>query len=230
MPQNNFFFLHIKKAGGQSFRNTFSPPYVITEKKNHPNTFIGLPKEEWNDVLNNYKIPLGEYDYKRMLFAKKFLFTTEEFDTLYKFVIVRNPYDRAVSFWKYIFRMPRKLDNVPNPKRFYMQHSFEFFLKNVEWLWTRKWDRHMATHTAPIWGDITDENGKLLVDEIYKLEEIEENLAHLNQKLGTDIKTYIHRNKSVSKEKDYRKYYNKKTRALVEKIYADDIANLGYEF
>ncbi len=229
MTQNNFFWLHIKKAGGQSFRKTFSPPYVLTEKKINPQSFVAIPKEEWNDNLNNYRIPLGQYDYKRMLFAKNFLYSDEEFKSMYKFVIVRNPYDRVVSCWKYIFNLPKRLDVIPFKKRMLMKHNFGYFLENVEWLWLRKWDRHPATHTAPIWGDITDENGIVLVDKIFKLEEINENVELLKKITGSSIDAFLHKNKS-KKGGDYRKYYNAKTRALVEKIYKDDIENLGYEF
>ncbi|MFB6258243.1 MAG: hypothetical protein ABEH38_06090, partial [Flavobacteriales bacterium] len=70
----SFFWLHIKKSGGESFRETFTPPYVQTKRKRNFKPFIALPKAEWNDALNNYRLPLGEYDYKRMLFAKRFLY------------------------------------------------------------------------------------------------------------------------------------------------------------
>nr|WP_319569935.1 sulfotransferase family 2 domain-containing protein [uncultured Draconibacterium sp.] len=219
---NNFLWLHIKKAGGESFRKTFTPPYIQTDRTKYYKPFIALPKEEWNDALNNYRIPLGEYDYKRMLFAKKFLYSEQEFNSMFKFVIVRNPYDRIVSAWKYLHKKTK------NPKHIMKRISFTCFVSDLNYLWETKYNRHNATHTAPIWGDITDENGKLLVDQIIKLEQVSTELPLLCEKIGVH-KSYAHINAS-RKDNSYRKYYNNKSRKIVEGLYADDINQLGYTF
>lgn len=73
-----FLWLHIKKCGGTSMREALIPYYKETNRK-EALPFIALPKDEWNDALNNYRIPLGKYDFKRMLFAKRFLYSEEEF-------------------------------------------------------------------------------------------------------------------------------------------------------
>ncbi|MDG5490134.1 sulfotransferase family protein [Psychroserpens sp. SPM9] len=226
---NDFFWLHIKKAGGESFRKTFTPPYVQTDKVDNCRPFIALPKEEWNDALNNYRIPLGDYDYKRMLFAKKFLFTPEEFDNMFKFVIVRNPYDRAVSCWKYFYGYQNISKLITNPRNYYKKLSFQYFLEQLPREWEHKHHRALATHTASMWSDITDRNGKLLVDKILKLENMSDNIDFLNKKLNINIKEFSHINKSRS-DNSYQKYYNKKTRKIVERYYRDDIENLGYKF
>jgi len=220
----DFFWLHIKKCGGESFRDTFTPPYVQTDRVNNPTPFIAAPKSEWNDVLNNYRIPLGEYDYKRTLFAKKFLYTAEEFDHMFKFAIIRNPYDRAVSTWKYLLN-----SKLLYPKRLHMKFSFEKFLTEIPNFWKSKSDRHIATHTAPIWPDITDESGKLLLDQLLKLEHISDDITILQEKLGWDISHFSHVNKN-RRTSEYHKHYNAKTRKLVEALYKDDFENLNYEF
>lgn len=224
-----FFWLHIKKSGGQSFRKTFSPYYVETDRTQNYKPFIALPKEEWNDALNNYRIPLGEYDYRRMLFAQKFLYSEEEFNSMFKFVIVRNPYSRAVSCWKYLTGVGGPLGKLAKPKKILMKYSFQRFLEELPNLWETKWDRHFATHTAPMWGDITGEQGELLVDKIYRLENVGEAIQDINQRLGLNIDSYKHINKYTS-GKPYHKYYNKTTRRLVEEYYKDDVEQLGYKF
>lgn len=217
----NFFFLHIKKAGGTSFRDSFSPPYIQTNRTNCK-TFIALPKEEWNDCLNNYKIPLGEYDYKRMLFAKKYLYTEEEFDSLVKFVIIRNPYDRLVSCWKYLY------GNRKDPKFFKKRFSFTYFLEDLPKLWETKYNRHNATHTAPFWEDITDFDDNILVDKVIKLEEINDNIDFFRQFRDEPL-IFKHSNKNRFSN-DYRKYYNKKSKTLVEKYFKNDIEKFDYSF
>jgi len=220
----DFFWLHIKKCGGQSFRKTFTPPYVQTDREVQPKPFIAVPKEEWNDVLNNYRIPLGEYDYKRALFAKTHLYSDEEFEAMFKFAIVRNPYDRAVSNWKYLMNR-----QFLYPRRMYMKLSFEKFLKEIPKFWIDKSDRHIATHTAPIWGDVTDENGKLLMDALLRLENISDDIHILKDKLGWNVDQFSHINKN-RRSTDYRKFYNKKTRRLVEELYKDDLEFLNYDY
>ncbi len=230
MQYKPFLWLHIKKAGGESFREAFDPYYIQTDRRKNYKTFIALPKEQWNDVLNNFKIPLGEYDYKRMLFAQKFLYSPQEFEKMFKFVIVRNPYDRAVSCWRYLTQKPISYREVLlNSPRIKAKRSFLYFLQSIEKNRESKIDRHKATHTAPIWSDLTDEKGKVLVDEIYRLENIEKDIISICDHLQIKPINYSHINKS-NRQKEYRQYYDQETKALVEKLFADDLHYLNYTF
>lgn len=198
--------------------------YVETNRLD-PLPFIALPKSHWNDTLNNFRVHLGPYDFKRMLFAKKFLYSAKEFEKRFKFVVVRNPYDRAVSSWKYLMVGAR----ARSPRGLYMKWSFERFLAEVPRFWETKGLRDLATHTAPIWSDITDEKGSSLVDFIGKLENIEEDFPIIQEELG--LKTAHFPRRNVNRQKNsYRKHYNTRTRRMVEQLYAEDIENLKYSF
>ncbi|MFB6257055.1 MAG: sulfotransferase family 2 domain-containing protein, partial [Flavobacteriales bacterium] len=176
-----------------------------------------------------YRLPLGEYDYKRMLFAKHFLYSEEEFARMFKFTIVRNPYDRAVSCWKYLMKLYPSSVLLGRPRKLGMRMSFVRFLKELPRIWEEKEERHIATHTAPIWSDLTDEEGELLVDRIYRIEELDEALPELCDRLGVQ-KDRIQR-KNVSRDRgDHRRYYSKKARKWVEQLYGQDIERVGYEF
>jgi hypothetical protein len=227
----SFFWLHIKKAAGSSFRNSFTPPYIDTDRSNiFSQPFISLPKNQWNDTLNNYRIPLGKYDFKRMLFAKEFLYTKEEFDNLHKFCIVRNPYSRAVSCWKYL-----TLVNKSNFKKFAtlrilkQKVSFQYFLEALPEYWETKEDRHIATHTAPIWNDITDNKGELLMDSIFRLENMEEDFKKIKQIVNCSSTSMSHIN-NTKNNTNYRKEYTTKTKKLVEKYFGEDLEKLSYSF
>lgn len=223
-----FFWLHIKKCGGQSLRKAISPPYKQTDRKK-TQCFSELPKEEWNDAINNYRLRLGYFDFKRMLFAKRYLYPEEEFFNMFKFTVVRNPYDRVVSSWKYLLQKPGSPKVFLKPRRARMKYSFEYFLHELPHLWETKYDRHMATHTAPIWDDITDHDDQLLVDEIIKLERINEGMSLLNYKIGLKVNKLDHINRT-SNRKSYRKYYTKKTKKKVEDLFEKDIVHLKYDF
>jgi hypothetical protein len=223
MNSREFFWLHIKKGGGQSFRKTFTPPYVQTDRRN-PKPFCALPREEWNDALNNFRLPLGEYDYRRTLFAKKFLYSEAEFSGLYKFVIVRNPYDRAVSCWNYLARPKHR----GRWFRSFERKAFEAFLDRLPEQWQTKRNRHLATHSAPMWPDITGEQGELLMDEIFKLEEMDRNLPYLCAQLGIPERSYAHVRGGGPRAKDYTYYYSEGAKRRVEALFGEDIENLKY--
>jgi hypothetical protein len=223
----NFFWLHIKKVAGNSIREALKGHYIQTDRIN-PKPFIALPKEEWNDNLNNYRIPLGEYDFKRMLFAKTFLYSETEFENMFKFVFVRNPYDRTVSSWRYISRYSKKwkyLNKILPAKKCY-----ELFLEQLSKEWKTKSNRHTATHTAPYLSDITDNNGNYLVDFVGKLENIDHDFAVVCKELNIENKSLSRLNLTSSKTKHYSRFYTKKAKQIVEDLYKNDIKEFGYTF
>jgi hypothetical protein len=218
-----FFWLHIKKAGGNSVREVLEDVYVTADRE-EVTPFIAVPKEQWNDTVNNYRMPLGKYDFKRMLFAKKYLYREKEFDTMFKFVVVRNPYDRAVSCWQYCTRGSRKwaLLNRAVPKK-----GFETFLRQLPEIWKSKVQRHTATHTAPVYPDITDGEGRLLVDFTAKLENIDDDFKIICRNIGIEVREFPSVNKTQRK-RPYQDFYNRTTKQLVEELYGEDIEHLGY--
>ena len=217
-----FFWLHIRKAGGTTINSLLGEHYVRTKRaKSLP--FIALPKEEWNDNLNNHRVYLGEYEYKRTLFAKKFLYTSDEFEEMFKFAVVRNPYSRALSCWKYL----TKRWVIGKPGHMIARLSFEHFLSMLPEFWENQKDRHVSTHTAPVWSDVTDESGKLLLDKVYKLEEINEAMIDICKELNIQsIENIPKLNPSKNSEKDYR--FSRSSIRLIEQYYKDDIEKFGY--
>lgn len=228
--KRKIFWLHIKKAGGTSMRDMFNDFYQLQEKRyTYPKPFIALPKEQWNDILNNYRVPLGEYDFKRMLFAKEFLYSDQEFESMYKFTVVRNPYDRAVSAWKYLGR-----NRFFDFKYYRMKRSFEYFLSCLPEYFDQRFKQiyhlgYVGLHIAPVWDDITDEKGNILIDKVVKLENFNEDISDLNKIIGKKIELDVRNNKGA-RDPNYRKYYNKKTIKLVEGIFYNDINEFNYNF
>lgn len=220
----SFLWLHIKKAAGQSVRKSLSDVYVQT-KRSSPTPFIALPVREWNDNLNNFRIPLGEYDYRRMLFAKRFLFP-DSFDDMFKFCIVRNPYSRAVSSFLYEIRNDRsqRLGTRLFPKR-----SFRRYLEALPEAWQKTKPRHMALHAAAVMSDITDESGNLLIDFVAKLESIDKDIATICEGIGIPSRELPRAHASDTTTGPIL-FYDRRNRRLVEQLYGEDIERLGYSF
>jgi len=220
-----FFWLHIKKVAGTSIRKALDDVYVQTFQ---PTAFIALPKEQWNDNLNNFRIPLGEYDFRRMLFAKRFLYSQDEFDEMFKFVFVRNPYARAVSAWKYLISSNTRwkyLNKIIPQKK-----CFELFLKQLPYHWREKRNRHIFTHTAPMYSDIIDKEGKLLVNHIGKLENIQKDFDDIYTQIGINTRTIPKLNPINDKIQHYSKYYTRKSKEFIYTLYKDDIEFFRYSF
>ncbi|GEQ96458.1 hypothetical protein JCM17844_00950 [Iodidimonas gelatinilytica] len=220
-----YIWLHIRKAGGTSLRDALGSSYKQVDRFGATTPFIALPQDYWNDNLNNYRVPLGDYEFKRLLFAKKFLYPEPEFSNRFKFAIVRNPYGRAVSSWRYLTRNW----TFTWPRQVISHYRFDHFLERLPEFWEKIGkERHVATHTAPIWPDITDENGALLLDFVGRIENFEEDYLKICEHIGIPQKDLPKKNSQGGA--DYRKYYNKKSRKLVEKYYWDDINELGYDY
>lgn len=74
MKYENFFWLHIKKSAGITTRAFLKPYYEEVDRVNKPPSFIQSDPKQYNDILNNYRVLLGEYQFKRALFAKTYLY------------------------------------------------------------------------------------------------------------------------------------------------------------
>ena len=97
-PPIPFFWLHIKKAGGTSIRSMLQPHYREVDRTQRPPCFIQSSPVEYNDILNNYRVVLGDYQFRRALFAKTYLYP-DHWDRILSFAFVREPTSRAVSMF-----------------------------------------------------------------------------------------------------------------------------------
>ena len=235
-----FFWLHITKAGGSSVKEALKDVYISAPRP-CPQPFVAIPTEQWNDNLNNYRLPLREYDFKRALFAKKYLYSQPDWERMFKFVVVRNPYDRAVSSWLY----HRKYSSTSNRLKILLRKptsllnhkaDFQFFLEKAIALNAASKvkgitsGRHFVTHTAPIFPDITCENNRrILVDYIGKLETIEKDFNTICASIELP-KIQLPTVNSSRRSAHYSSFYTQKTRKLVEKFYGSDIDAFEYKF
>jgi len=139
---------------------------------------------------------------------------------MYKFAFVRNPLDRFISAWK----------EFSNPTSFVP-------LKNEARL---KYDIEKAQQSLTAFIDLTDEykhihwesqidlmshESKILVDDIYYFENLEEDLLTICEKVGikkTQIPNIPHIRKS-NRKSDYLSYYSSEDLSRIEKRYELDL-------
>lgn len=189
--RDGIFWLHVKKSAGISTRRALAPLYREVDRAHRPTNFIQADQDEYNDILNNYRVPLGDYQFRRCQFAKRYLFV-ENWDRLEKFAFSREPVDRCVSQFFYLYHRPgtraslRRMLSAASRGRFEaafratdLHYQFDAFLEMVASALASgsnysPFGLHFQTHIAPMWGDVSDEDGGLMLDHVFRLEIFQE--------------------------------------------------------
>jgi len=145
----------------------------------------------------------------------------------FKFTIVRNPWDRAVSLFYYEKMMVKFNPNArrKKAKKYFNKYGDEGFsefitskgigwkdVKNSGSLWRRQ---------APfLWGDY---------DYICRFENLEKDMKKVCKQLNIPFSEFPWVNKG-DRDTDYRKYYKEESKEIISNLYKEDIDILGYEF
>lgn len=134
-------------------------------------------------------------------------------DSAFKFAIVRNPFDKLVSAWHYFEHLRCRplydvLLNLPRKEKS-----------------LRVW-HHITQTQVSILSDI---NGFMPYDRIIKVEYLNRDLNEVLKKHNIPPVVLPRKNKT-KRDRDYRKYFDRKTRMLAEKLYWMDLNLFGYEF
>lgn len=150
-----------------------------------------------------------------------------DLDIEWSFCVVRNPWDAVVSWYHFIGdRAQRRLKMIEyknpsneNKKRKYdpeyNQKQLDYFNKGFE----------NFVETAPTRSCYPKTIGN---DCVMKLENLNEDFKIIQQKVGC-FESLPVLNVS-SRSRDYRTYYNNKTRDIVAERYKEDIDAFGYRF
>ncbi len=146
-------------------------------------------------------------------------FGPEVWHHLFTFTLVRNPYDRMVSWWLY------RKDVVRNIPR---HTSFGDYIK--EQLVEKK--KRTITHRAADY--LLDKDGNILVNYVGKYETRERDLKTIREKLNAKgieiIFDNTHLYQTPRAMKSYRQYYDAETRSIVENFFREDIELFDYDF
>ena len=160
----------------------------------------------------------------------------------YVFTFVRNPYDRLVSRYVHMkFRFKRKRRDRPQSlivgpairlslKKYFDYHNIEFtednftfprFVKFAQKNFDMHWEPQIDKFERQV---ISLDN----IDFIGKVENLQEDLNIICDKIGIPQQQLPHINKS--KHKHYTEYYDDETKDIIAEKFAKDIECFGYEF
>lgn len=144
------------------------------------------------------------------------LVTPDELDNLLIFTMVRNPWDRLVSYYHWLRAQDFSHPSVAAAK----SQDFEGFVSDPLIA------RSFASASAASY--VTDTQGRMRGSLFVRLEHLAEDTAPLETHLGFAL-DLPHLNKSV-RAADYRTVYTENSRARVAQMCAADIARFGYRF
>ena len=238
--QDNCLFVHIPKAAGQSIESVFVERAGLTWQKRaplllRPNTDSSKGPPRLAHLTAQEYVDLGYV-------------TQREYQNLFKFSFVRNPWARLVSEYNYR-RSHGDID---------YQQGFKYFLFNRfpkpssdNYLTGKDHYRHIMPQVEFLY----DGNGNCLVDFIGKFENLQADFNQVCAALSLEPITLAHTNKTLNRRfhrrllvrllnslsinikqlnkessAHYSSYYDDETKAFVAQKYAKDIKVFNYKF
>ena len=210
-----------------------SPAYVEVDRKRQPACFIQSDPNQYNDILNNHRVFLGAYQFRRCLFAKTYLYG-DAFDAYLRLGFVREPLDRCISQFFYLWHIPnsRRLLRLrlkcAGKLRFgnLTEYNFDLFLDAVESC--RSSDSnvhprglHFQTHTAKMWDDIVDDEQTVLLNWMFRLEDLNAGVDQVREELRLPaLSTEDRARKNAASKMEFTP--NAQQRARVKALFAED--------
>lgn len=201
MPVNkdkNILFVHIPKCAGSSIAKTLGMKPYDSHKKNL-DVLYGID----DDGLVLQSMPFDYYS--------KYL-DDDYINKCFKFTVVRNPYSRAVSDFKWSNRGQKDFYSfLRSIKSTRAMSSCEHLLK-----YNQFHTNHMLTQSYYIQSD------KFKLDKIIKIENITQ---EFNEIFPDEKLCHINKTQSM----DYRAFYkDERCIRLVQELFGEDFENFGY--
>lgn len=145
------------------------------------------------------------------------LYTEAEAREYFTFTLVRNPWDRIVSYYHWLREQSFDHPAVVLAKA----RSFSGFLNEAQ--------TQASLAASPYGNYLTLPGGEETCDLSIRLENAEEDAALLESHLGFAVTPFARCNVSM-RDRDWRPYYSDADAALVSKLCGPDIARFGYRF
>lgn len=207
---HNIFFLHIPKTAGASILSSMSRQFNTKEIPTHRSHI-------------NWHSPFIDC-----------LYNNPEIKNYYKFTVVRNPWDRALSW--FFFRkniLIEELVNVKNNKSVRVRNNIKSVEAELdamndfnEWLklyynvpWDYTW--FSLNHPQSFWLS----GGEF--DKIVRFENLKNDIKDIPFLSNVQLK---HKHKSANNKANKAELYNEYSIDLIDHIYKQDIIRFGYVF
>ena len=205
-------FIHIPKNGGASIERLIWRDEEFTEE----NLWLGFKSGDRNAYQTGGLQHLFAQNVKKAVGAEKY-------ERYFKFSMVRNPWDKAISQYLYLQKRGdlRRFLGLPR------HASFKKYLSTIP--------KKPHVHWLPQVEFILDKNGDLMVDLITRFESYSLAVDSILNEVKTrtshplpQLDDVPHLNKS--KRQSYLHYYDEESIGMVEELYQKDISYFDYTF
>lgn len=201
--RHNYIYVHVYKVAGQSVklalrRHDFR---YLPGARNTLAKVVELPQAYTFRSLEAHSTAAQIRDYLGQ----------EQWDSMFSFSFVRNPWDWQVSLYHFI-----QTNKFNYQRRMVSEMTFDEYIR-----WRVDEDRQLQRDF------IYDRHGTQLVDFVGKLEHLNADFATVCDRIGIDA-SLPHEN--ASEHAAWRSYYTDETAALVDEAFRDDIDTFGYSF
>ena len=214
--KHNCIFIHIPKTGGTSIENMIWAP----EEKIKENLYGGGGglNEPFIKKLLKPRANKHQTGGLQHLLAKqvKKEVNNKFFAQALKFTMVRNPWDKVISQYKYMFTKNSLMKYIGMDKNTKLIQYLELISKKKHVQWE---DQHKF---------FLDDNGETIVNHILKFENFNMEVSKILNKLDIEFDAILHLNKGIRKH--YSEYYDNETKEFVADMYSQDIKLLGYSY
>lgn len=203
--------------------------------------YFSIPKTGCTSVKKffssyyDWKMAENVHDIKSEIFEHIFNkdVNTPEYEDYYKFAFVRDPFSRLYSAYKSKIKPgiehPKYLDGVEKGLYNMGLRKEDPFARFVE-IVSKAPDEKCDPHVKPQWLFITNNDGKLAVDELYRFEDFVSEFNKLIKKLNLDIDSCSvpHENRTQRNLDEYKEHYDRRLIDVVGERYVRDFDLLGY--
>jgi len=226
--KHKFLFKHVPRTAGKSIMNTITPYCDIVRAGHADIQAIKdslLNGRDWRFLVDYETLGREQAEiYGRQLYVleKYFKMSREEYDKLYTFAFVRNPWSRELSRYLFINKRPQhvRYKEVANK-------SFEGWL---EYLYQNPNRRQNQLDM------LTGKDGKMITTFVGKYENLQEDFDRVCVQVGLpELKLFhidlVGMENLIRKDfGQYKKYYSEESKMLVKEICSKDIEYFSYKF
>lgn len=203
--EKQFIFVHVPKTGGTSLRKILAPHSLKPNRTRLRGLLSHLPMPEAPE-----KAWLRVHD---TAYWGSLKLPREMFENYFKFAVVRNPYDYAVSYFEFQ-RGRRSAPPLMDAKR-----EFLLYLQRIR---RRQLIKNI---TQQHW--LTDWQGRLIVDHVLRFEYLDAEMPILLAKLGIEWTKPLPK-ENRSKRDRLENYYSEEAIALVQNLFRQDFDLFSY--
>ena len=217
--QKKFLFIHVPKTGGNSIQNIL--------KDYSEDRIVGLKRNQ--KIIQRFEVRNEKYNTSKhtTLTQYKSVMDAELYNSLFKFAVIRNPWDRMISFYfsphlggrgwnRYAFF--ELVKNVQPVRHYICQKkglTIVIPLRNI----FREFGVHLHLGNKRIDTDI---------DFLIRFEQLNKDFTTVCEKLNIPFTPLPRVNRS--KHNHYSSYYDDETKEAVRLKFADEIAAGNYRF